>query len=531
MARTRQTARRSPAPGTAAFSASVPATVGVLKNGKDYICRAASNNSTANRLFDDDLSTYWQSNASCPHKITITMTPPRILDRVGVHTDMSDSSYTPERLSLEVTYRDGSTDRNEYDTEASTGWHILSFSPRVVSSFTVAVERNRQGGCDTRVRQIALIADNGDTVTLNPALHAALMQRDIFRLSPEATVAARKAAETDNSDREYAEELTACELVAKACPPDLLVRVGDQTFPAHRLVLASRSQLLAGMLIADPTAKEICLSEFEAGDVADFIYYAYSGECSRILHRLGLVPTEQLTGEGRAGKLTAPKSEAAVEAMLGPAASLFRLASKLGCPALSELCESLLSARISRDTLSEVLITWVDAHGSGRLRAQVHAVLVDNIDLAVQNGWHRALPRSALEGAFEALVKQASAVEETAAPATPPSWVPAADQTIRAGLSVRVLASVDTPSFGWGSVNHTQVGTVASEPTGSGSDLQCNVDFPSQSGWTAKVSELEVVEKPKPVAVAAAEAAVDTGIPDFVSALSDHAPQTWSFVA
>jgi hypothetical protein len=61
--------------------------------------------------------------------------------------------------------------------------------------------------------------------------------------------------------------------------------------------------------------------------------------------------------------------------------------------------------------------------------------------------------------------------------------------TLCVGARVRVKRSVSNPTFGWGSVTHDEVGIVKRiDPDG---DLK--VDFPDQSGWNGKSSEMEVV--------------------------------------
>jgi len=63
----------------------------------------------------------------------------------------------------------------------------------------------------------------------------------------------------------------------------------------------------------------------------------------------------------------------------------------------------------------------------------------------------------------------------------------AATNPIEVGDKVKVKASVQKAQYGWGSVKHGDVGTVKTiKPNGDG-----YVDFPSQSSWTAKMSELE----------------------------------------
>ncbi|CAE7890786.1 HERC2, partial [Symbiodinium sp. KB8] len=56
------------------------------------------------------------------------------------------------------------------------------------------------------------------------------------------------------------------------------------------------------------------------------------------------------------------------------------------------------------------------------------------------------------------------------------------------GTRVRVRPSVSDPAFGWGSVSHGEIGVISSI---NGTD--CEIDFPSQSGWSGRLDELERV--------------------------------------
>ena len=67
--------------------------------------------------------------------------------------------------------------------------------------------------------------------------------------------------------------------------------------------------------------------------------------------------------------------------------------------------------------------------------------------------------------------------------------VPAGGGPIAVGSKVRVKLSVSKPSHGWGTVKPGDVGTVRA----LGGNGGCTIDFPSQSGWSGKVNELEAI--------------------------------------
>lgn len=56
---------------------------------------------------------------------------------------------------------------------------------------------------------------------------------------------------------------------------------------------------------------------------------------------------------------------------------------------------------------------------------------------------------------------------------------------LKVGDRVRVKKSVKSPAHGWGSVSHSSVGTLTSVSGDS-----CEIDFPEQSGWDGKLSEM-----------------------------------------
>lgn len=58
------------------------------------------------------------------------------------------------------------------------------------------------------------------------------------------------------------------------------------------------------------------------------------------------------------------------------------------------------------------------------------------------------------------------------------------------GDVVRVKPSVSSPSYGFGSVSHSSVGTLQS----ISDDGNCKIDFPEQSDWTGRLLELETVD-------------------------------------
>ena len=61
---------------------------------------------------------------------------------------------------------------------------------------------------------------------------------------------------------------------------------------------------------------------------------------------------------------------------------------------------------------------------------------------------------------------------------------------IKIGDRVRVKATVNTPKYKWGTVNHGSVGVVVNI-SANGRDVA--VDFPQQNNWTGLLAEMELV--------------------------------------
>ena len=60
---------------------------------------------------------------------------------------------------------------------------------------------------------------------------------------------------------------------------------------------------------------------------------------------------------------------------------------------------------------------------------------------------------------------------------------------------VRVKASITSPKYKWGAVNHSNSGLVKQiSPDG----VECQVDFCQQTGWTGLVAEMELLASAHP---------------------------------
>ena len=69
------------------------------------------------------------------------------------------------------------------------------------------------------------------------------------------------------------------------------------------------------------------------------------------------------------------------------------------------------------------------------------------------------------------------------------AFASANNKFVSIGSRVRVKRGISEPSYGWGSVKPTSVGTVKKIEAGD-----AIVDFQEQKGWTCIVSHLEVIQ-------------------------------------
>ncbi|ORX92760.1 anaphase-promoting complex, subunit 10 [Basidiobolus meristosporus CBS 931.73] len=116
------------------------------------------------KLIDDNVETFWQSDGGHPHFINIQFTKEMTLSQISIYLDYKqDESYTPLRMAFNA--GTGTHDLQQVqaiEIGEVVGWvncPLVSsdkISPFRARYFQVVIYENHQNGKDTHIRQIKL---------------------------------------------------------------------------------------------------------------------------------------------------------------------------------------------------------------------------------------------------------------------------------------------------------------------------------------------------------------------------------------
>eukprot|EP01132_Coremiostelium_polycephalum_P002864 gene2864-3559_t len=114
------------------------------------------------QLRDDNLETYWQSDAQQPHHVNIQFPKKYIIENLFIFSDIKlDESYTPSKISIKAgtTFHDLqeiiTTDLGEPSGWINIPLH-LNNKPLKANLLQISILANHQNGRDTHIRQIKI---------------------------------------------------------------------------------------------------------------------------------------------------------------------------------------------------------------------------------------------------------------------------------------------------------------------------------------------------------------------------------------
>ncbi|SPP75334.1 anaphase-promoting complex subunit 10 [Drosophila guanche] len=117
------------------------------------------------RLRDNIMDTYWQSDGQLPHLVNIQFHKRTNISQIYIYTDYKlDESYTPSRISIRSgTNFNDLQELQVMDLAEPTGWVQVPIKDGNVKSIRtfmlqIAVISNHQNGRDTHMRQIRIHA-------------------------------------------------------------------------------------------------------------------------------------------------------------------------------------------------------------------------------------------------------------------------------------------------------------------------------------------------------------------------------------
>ncbi|XP_055384570.1 anaphase-promoting complex subunit 10 [Condylostylus longicornis] len=115
------------------------------------------------RLRDNCMDTYWQSDGQLPHLVNIQFQRKTTISQIYIYTDYKlDESYTPSRISIRSgTHFNDLQEIEVVDLSEPTGWvpiPIKDSRDKTLRTFMIqiAVISNHQNGRDTHMRQIRI---------------------------------------------------------------------------------------------------------------------------------------------------------------------------------------------------------------------------------------------------------------------------------------------------------------------------------------------------------------------------------------
>ncbi|EDW32028.1 GL10659 [Drosophila persimilis] len=128
------------------------------------------------RLRDNIMDTYWQSDGQLPHLVNIQFHKRTNISQIYIYTDYKlDESYTPSRISIRSgTNFNDLQELQVLDLTEPTGWVQVPIKDGNVKSIRtfmlqIAVISNHQNGRDTHMRQIRIHAPvEGKLYALEP---------------------------------------------------------------------------------------------------------------------------------------------------------------------------------------------------------------------------------------------------------------------------------------------------------------------------------------------------------------------------
>lgn len=112
---------------------------------------------STDQLRDDDPDTYWQSDGTQPHSITINFAKKVSVQTLLIFTNyLIDESYTPSEILIEAGTGDHDLQKViNWRLKEPSGWSFLEFDqPLKVFLIKFKIKSNHQNGKDTHIRSL-----------------------------------------------------------------------------------------------------------------------------------------------------------------------------------------------------------------------------------------------------------------------------------------------------------------------------------------------------------------------------------------
>lgn len=174
---------------------------------------------------------------------------------------------------------------------------------------------------------------------------------------------------------------------------DIVFHVGDETFKAHKLILAARSPVFRAQfygLIGNPNMDKVVLQDLEPSIFKAMLLFIYSDK---------LPDVKEITGS-----TTLCTSTILVQHLLAAA-------DRFGLDRLKQLCEAKLCAEVSVDTVATTL-PLAEQHQCPRLKAICLKFAAANLGALMQSEGYRCIEENCPSLLSELLATVAASVDE-----------------------------------------------------------------------------------------------------------------------
>ncbi|GKT17925.1 hypothetical protein ADUPG1_011203 [Aduncisulcus paluster] len=434
-------------------------------------------------------SSYYQSSGSKPHRIYFSFRSKRLPLYLAMKTQSSFGSYHPKDIQLVLKSNTKEVKRYSCECSQISGWQVVKIPPTKSAScdqLVFEIHSNHSGGHDSKVEEIRIFGA-GNVCRVGP-------QRELLVASLRH-LSSLLLEDTDKKEEEEEEKdvkPTGMTRLLEACPFDIEISCKDGVVKAHSIILCSFSGFFRHLMDArkligsDGKDDMISFPDISSHILRTVISYLYTRD-----------------SEALALSVRGASPEKSMENLR----DMYLLSRRLDIPSLDSILEDMLQPMIIEKTDSGAM-DWACTHGSARLLKLAGLSILDNVAALNASGALEKLPASILKGVVEGAMldfefssvsggrklKEAPIVPVISSPSdsTYTDWVIYPDETtVKVGHVVRIKTSISSPSYGWGSVNHSNFGIIASV-----NGDRCTINFSSQSGWSGKSSECDVYGPP-----------------------------------
>ncbi|CAK85744.1 unnamed protein product (macronuclear) [Paramecium tetraurelia] len=127
---------------------------------------SAKTGNGVDQLRDDNMNTFWQSDGTQPHYLTIQFLKKMRVQEIAIYLDFKqDESYTPNKLSIRTgTNIQDMKEVQFIELKEPYGWYVIALKTKLLNdrpyvstiNVQIVVLQNQHSGKDTHIRQVKI---------------------------------------------------------------------------------------------------------------------------------------------------------------------------------------------------------------------------------------------------------------------------------------------------------------------------------------------------------------------------------------